>query len=366
MSDIHPKKLLILYILDILQKYTDEEHTLSQKEIQDILKKEYEMPVDRKAEKRNLLNLIEKGRDIQYREVPRKEKFRKKDSSSDEDTKDFADKESSEDNLLWTDFYLKQKFTNEELRLLIDSLLFSKHIPYSQAKDLITKLESLSNIYFKSRSQYIYPLPVDRTDNRQVFYNIGILDEAIRKKKKVSFEYVEYHTDKKMHLKKRKDGSVREYIVTPYQMAAQEGKYYLICNYNKYDDISNYRIDRIRNIQILEEKGKPFETLKWSGHQPMNLNEYMKEHVYMYSSENAFVKFRIIKAMISDMIDLFGKDMTFSEETDTHVSVSVHVNERAAEQFAKNYAPDVVILQPKRLRDKLRDDLKKSWEAYED
>ena len=25
MSDIHPKKLLILYILDILQKYTDEE-----------------------------------------------------------------------------------------------------------------------------------------------------------------------------------------------------------------------------------------------------------------------------------------------------------------------------------------------------
>ena len=33
MSDVHPKKLLILYILDILQKYTDEEHTLSQKEI---------------------------------------------------------------------------------------------------------------------------------------------------------------------------------------------------------------------------------------------------------------------------------------------------------------------------------------------
>ena len=366
MSDVRPKKLLILYILDILQKYTDEGHRLSQKEIQDILKKEYEMPVDRKAVKRNLLNLIEYGSDIEYREVPRKEIFRKKDSASDEDAADFIERESSEDNLLWTDFYLKQKFTNEELRLLIDSLLFSKHIPYSQAKDLITKLESLSNIYFKSRSQYIYPLPVDRTDNKQVFYNIGILDEAIRKKKKVLFEYTEYHTDKKMHLKKREDGSVREYIVTPYQMAAQEGKYYLICNYDKYDDISNYRVDRIRNIQILEEKGKAFETLKWSGHQPMNLNEYMKEHVYMYSSENAFVKFRIVKAMISDVIDLFGKGVNFSEETDTHVLVSVHVNERAAEQFAKNYAPDVVILQPKRLRDKLRDDLKKSWEAYED
>ena len=366
MSDIHPKKLLILYILDILQKYTDEEHRLSQKEIQDILIKEYEMPVDRKAIKRNLLNLIEYGSGIEYREVSRKEIFRKKSVVSDEDSLDLEDKGIPEDDLLWTDFYLKQKFTNEELRLLIDSLLFSKHIPYSQAKKLITKLESLSNIYFKSRSQYIYPLPVDRTDNKQVFYNISILDEAIRKKQKVLFEYAEYHTDKKIHLKKREDGSVREYVVTPYQMAVQEGKYYLICNYDKYDDISNYRVDRIRNIQVLEEKGKPFETLKWSGHQPMNLNEYMKEHVYMYSSENAFVKFRIVKAMISDVIDLFGKGVNFSEETDTHVSVSVHLNERAAEQFAKNYAPDVVILQPKRLRDKLRDDLKKSWEAYED
>lgn len=353
MSDIHPKKLVILYILDILQKYTDEEHRLSQKEIQNILKREYEMTVDRKAVKRNLLNLIEYGSNIEYREVSRKDIFRKKDSVSYKGTSDFANQEISEDDLLWTDFYLKQKFTNEELRLLIDSLLFSKHIPYSQAKELIKKLESLSNIYFKSCSQYIYPLPVERTDNKQVFYNIAILDDAIRKKKKVLFEYAEYHTDKKMHLKKREDGSVREYIITPYQMAVQEGKYYLICNYDKYDDISNYRVDRIRNIQILEEKGKPFETLKWSGHQPMNLNEYMKEHVYMYSSENAFVKFRIVKAMISDVIDLFGKGVNFSEETDTHVSVSVHVNERAAEQFAKNYAPDVVILQPKRLRDNI-------------
>ena len=366
MGDVHSKKLLILYILDILQKYTDEEHRLSQKEIQDILQKEYEMTVDRKAVKRNLLNLIEYGSDIEYREVSRKEIFRKRDSASAGDTVGFAEKRILEDNLLWTDFYLKQKFTNEELRLLVDSLLFSRHVPYRQVKELITKLESLSNIYFKSRSQYIYPLSVDRTDNKQVFYNINILDEAIRKKKKVIFEYAEYHTDKKMHLKKREDGSIREYIVTPYQMAAQEGKYYLICNYDKYDDISNYRIDRIRNIQILEEKGKPFEILKWSGYQPMNLNEYMKEHVYMYSSKSAFVKFRIVKAMISDVIDLFGKDVKFSEETDTHVSVSAHINERAAEQFAKNYAPDVMILQPKRLREKLRDDLKRSWEAYED
>ena len=52
-----PKKLMILNILDILRKYTDEDHRLSQKEIADILKSEYQMPADRKAVRRNLLNL---------------------------------------------------------------------------------------------------------------------------------------------------------------------------------------------------------------------------------------------------------------------------------------------------------------------
>lgn len=44
-----PKKLLILNILEILKQYTDEAHRLSQKEIADILKNEYMMPVERKT-----------------------------------------------------------------------------------------------------------------------------------------------------------------------------------------------------------------------------------------------------------------------------------------------------------------------------
>src|SRR5699024_10357029 len=86
-----------------------------------------------------------------------------------------------EENELWSDFYLKRQFTDGELRLLIDSLLFSRHIPYSQCKDLVEKLEDLSNIYFKSRVRYISTLPEDKTDNRQLFYNIEMLDEAISK-----------------------------------------------------------------------------------------------------------------------------------------------------------------------------------------
>lgn len=38
-----PKKLLMMNILDILKKYTDENHRLSQKEIISILQEEYDM-----------------------------------------------------------------------------------------------------------------------------------------------------------------------------------------------------------------------------------------------------------------------------------------------------------------------------------
>ena len=358
-----PKKLLILNILDILRKYTDEDHRLSQKEIAEILKNEYDMKADRKAIRRNLLNLMDCGYEIEYSETIRNVPVKDKKTGAvlrDKDTGEPV----MEENELWSDFYLKRQFTDGELRLLIDSLLFSRHIPYSQCKDLVEKLEDLSNIYFKSRVRYISTLPEDKTDNRQLFYNIEMLDEAISKNRKVSFRYVEYQTDKKLHEKRRPDGSIREYVITPYQMAAREGKYYLICNYDKYDDVSNYRLDRIRDIRILDEPGKPFSELKWSGNRKLDLAEYMKEHVYMYSSENVHVKFRIVKPMITDVIDMFGKEVVFSDEDETHVTVAVKTNERAMEQFAKNFAPDVEVLQPESLRQRVKEELERAVEVY--
>ena len=66
-----PKKLLILNILDILRKYSDADHRLSQKDIADILKRDYDMTVDRKAVRRNLLSLMECGYEIEYSETVR-------------------------------------------------------------------------------------------------------------------------------------------------------------------------------------------------------------------------------------------------------------------------------------------------------
>lgn len=343
------KKLLILNILDILRKYTDEDHRLSQREIEEILLNEYGMKADRKAVKRNLMNLIEFGYELEYSESIRMVPNPKTGEL--------------EESAVLSDFYLNREFTDGELRLLIDSLLFSKHIPYSQCKELVEKLEGLSNTYFRSRVKHIARMPNDQADNKQIFLNVEILDEAISKKRKVAFKYLEYGTDKKQHPRKRSDGS-EIYVVSPYQMAAKEGKYYLICNFDKYDDVSNYRIDRMCDIELLEESVKPFESLQGADGKPLNLSDYMKKHVYMYASDNCRAKLRINRAMISDVIDMFGKDVSFSDEDEMDVTVSVDANEMSIAQFAQSYAPDVVLLEPKQLADKVKNSLLEAVGKY--
>ncbi len=344
------KKLLIMNILDILRKYTDTDHRLSQREIVDILRREYDMKADRKAVRRNLLDLIDFGYEIEYSESLRMMPNPKTGEM--------------EETYILSDFYLLRDFTDAELRLLIDSLLFSRHIPYNQCKELVEKLEGLSNQYFKAHVRYIHTMPETLPQNPGLFLTIELLDEAITQRKKVSFTYLEYGTDKKQHPRLRPDGTAREYVVSPYQMAAKEGKYYLICNYDRYNDISNYRIDRIAEVKILEEPVKPFETLTGADGQRLDLAKYMAEHIYMYSSANTKVKFRISKDWISDIIDMFGMDVRFSDETAEHVTVTARVNELAMKQFAKSFAPDVMVLEPERLREEIRDDILQTAQVF--
>ncbi|MBQ3264912.1 MAG: WYL domain-containing protein [Ruminococcus sp.] len=345
-----PKKLAIMNILDILKRYTDENHRLSQREIQDILQREYDMKIDRKAVKRNLMNLIEFGYDINYSECRRKSR----------------DKNGSEqENVILTGFYLEREFTDSELRLLIDSVLFSNHIPYQQDRELVEKLSALSNVYFRSRVKHITRMPEDKTDNKQLFYNVELLDEAIDAGRKVRFRYLEYRSDKRLHERCHRDGSVRDYIINPYQLVAKEGKYYLICNNDKYDNVSNYRVDRMADMEILPDPVKPFKALRGSDGKPLDLNAYMEKHIYMFSGENTRVVFRAQKNVLSDIIDVFGKDVRFSDETDTHITVTADVNEPAMEQFAKTYTPFVEIIKPAALREKMIYNLSVGLEKYQ-
>ena len=60
------KKIIILYILQILRKYTDADHTMTQQQIAEKLRSEYGLEVNRSTVKRNISDLLEAGYDIQY------------------------------------------------------------------------------------------------------------------------------------------------------------------------------------------------------------------------------------------------------------------------------------------------------------
>ena len=328
-----PKKMLIINILEILKRYSDEEHRLSQKDIIKILESEYSMKADRKAIKRNLMNLIEFGYDIGYKETVRKN--------------------NGMEEIIYSDWFLIRDFTDAELRLLIDSLLFSKHIPYSQCKDLIDKLKSLSSAYFDAKVKHIRNLPENMPTNKQLFLTIEILDEAISKNRQVSFYYNEYGIDKKLHPRMSNEGEIREYIINPYQIVATNGRYYLICNYDDYDNVSNYRLDKITNIRLLESPAKPMKRVVGL-EKGLNLPKHMAENIYMFAGESISVKIRAQRYLVGQIIDWFGRDVKFSNDEGETVDVRVNVSEQAMIYWALQYGQHAEVVEPPALREKVR------------
>ena len=344
-----PKKLLIINILDILRKYTDEEHRLSQKDILDKLRDEYQMNVDRKAVKRNLMNLIDFGYNIEYSEAIRM-------------IPNPRTGEMEESSIL-SDFYLVRDFTDSELRLLIDSLLFSKHIPYSQCRELIEKLEGLSNKYFRSHVSHIRTMPDNAPQGKQLFYTIEVLDEAISKGRQVSLIYSRYGIDKKLHPTLDENGKPKRQIINPYQMAATNGRYYLICNNDKYDNAANYRLDKIREIQLLDTPRKPMKKVQGLEN-GLDLPKHMAEHVYMFSGESAPVRMRVKKYIVGEVIDWFGKDVEFYDEGKDDVCVRVMVNLNAMRRWALQYALHAEVIAPEELVKQVREDVREAGVKY--
>ena len=347
-----PKKMMNMYILDILKRNTDIDHAITQKEIQQRLETEYDMVVDRKAVKANLEDFINDGTYDIYCET----KTRLMPNAK------TGELEKSE---VCTGFYYESKFTDSELRLLIDSVLFSKSIPTHNKSAIIENLKSLSNKYFKFNVGHIkYFESADREINKNLFLTIEMLNEAIDKGLQVKFHYNEYGADKKLHNRLDDNGEPREYIINPYQIVAANGRYYLICNYEKYDDLANYRLDRITDIELLETPRKPKN--KVQGLVGLNIAQYMNEHIYMFTGKSVRAKFEAPKYLISDILDYFKADVIFKELDEKNVIATVKANETDLRLWARQYAGQIKITEPTELAQACKQDLLDAIKLYED
>jgi predicted DNA-binding transcriptional regulator YafY len=333
------KKITILAILEVLNKYSDAEHTLSGKDIVGILERDYGLKVDRKTVKRNLMDLLDLDYEIEFSETPKRNPM-------------------GEEEYITSDWYILHKFDNSELRLLIDSVLSSKNIPPRQCKELVRKLTELTSTYFKSNVKHIENIPMNQPKNPDLFYTIEILNEAITKKRKVSFNYLRYEEDKKPHPRTAADGEPTLYVYNPYQMVTANGRYYLVGNHDKYDDIANVRIDRIVNIRMLSAPAKPKSKVKGLEF-GLDLPKHMAEHVYMYSGDSVHVKFKAPLSMLDATVDWFGLDFDVKRGGKLHGSdedaceITVRVNADAMFYWALQYGNVIEVLSPKNLRDKL-------------
>ena len=322
------KKLLILLILDVLQRNSDEDHHLTQQEILRILEAEYGVICDRRSVKANVLDLVDLGYDI-----------------------------NMDDGY----YIASREFEDVELRMLIDSVLFSRHISQIQGKRLIEKLEKLSSKYFRAKVSNVRVLPdLNRTENKQVMIVLDTLNDAIDQGKKVRFMYNSYGTDFKLHPRKKE-----KYLVNPYQMVANNGRDYLIGNMDKYDDLNHYRIDRITDIEMTEETVKSLKKVEGLEN-GLNLPKHMAEHIYMFCGESVLVQMKTSTNMMDDLIDWFGKDFRIIDEgrDGGEMTISLKCNYNAMFYWALQYGAYVEILSPKELRDELAETIAKMNDKY--
>ena len=342
------KKSIILYVLQILQKYTDALHPMTQQQIMEKLWNDYGISVNRATVKRNISELMEAGYDIRYRETTRAYR---------------TPRGEMEESSIYTDLYYEHDFAEAELHMLIDGLLFSRSVPYTQRRQLIDRLGKLSSIHFNQRMNHVRCMSADSPQNPELFHTIDILDEAITAGKQVRITYNFYGTDLKLHPSRNPEGKIRRQTLNPYQMVASEGRYYLICNYDHYDTVSNYRIDRITDIELLDSPVRPMKEVRGL-EEGLRLQEYVYQNLNMFSGDAEEVEFEIPQSNVSLVIDFFGKHVCFSEGDEGKIHCTLTVSREAMRRWAAQYAGIVKVLKPLNLVEEIREEIQKEAEMY--
>ena len=178
------KKSAILLGLKGLEEYTDEEHYLTQQEIADKIYQDYDIELERKSVGSSLSMLEELDYDI--------------------------DKGPKGGFAL-----LSRTFDQTEASYLIDAIFSSRSIDGRQAKKIADQVSSCFSKYQRKDYSYIYKSSeINRTDNKQVLYNISVIHEAMKQGKRVGFQYLAYDAEGNQTV--RRDGY--EFIVSPYYL----------------------------------------------------------------------------------------------------------------------------------------------------
>ena len=213
---------------------------------------------------------------------------------------------------------LERQFDLPEIKLIIDAIQSSKSIPESMTRTIIKKMESLCSEH-QARELHRDVIVSGRvkTLNEGTRNNIDYIHTAISEDKQITFKYFDYDTSLKKKYRKR--GA--KYTISPYALVYSDENYYLLAYDKAYKEIRPYRVDRMEGVNIVAEsvrEGKEaFDTI--------DMRKFQKYTFGMFSGNVKEVTMVFTNNMMNAVVDRFGQDIFVHKEDDYHFRVSVEV-----------------------------------------
>ena len=279
------QKLKIFYILDYLQKNSHQEHPVRAAELQDMLSQQHNIACERKTIYSDIAALQDYGVDIVS--LPGK----------------------------GGGYYIASRnFELPELKLLIDAVLSSKFLTEKKSRELIEKLCSQCSVYdARLMRRDVLVSGRVKSMNETIYYNVDAIQDAIAENRQIRFRYFDFDLNRE---RKYRD---REYLASPYGLCQDNENCYLLAHSPRHGATS-YRVDRMSDIQILEEPRIPCPELTGKA-----LNQYANRLFQMYSGETADVKLRFHRSLVNVGIDRFGRDILLIPDGEEHFVFTVNV-----------------------------------------
>lgn len=214
-------KLKMLYVKQILENETDEEHGLSMTQLLNRLH-DLDIPAERKGVYRDIQTLRDFGVDIQsYQRNP----------------VEYA--------------IVKRDFTLSELMLLVDAVESCKFLTARQSKALTTNLKLLASDYQRALLDRRIHVPGRIRSKRDgVFERIDVLHEAMRTRRQVEFMYYKFALDGSRNA----THGGRPHVVTPVGITFSDGFYYLTAWNDDHDAMTEFRVDRMDHLRVSDKR----------------------------------------------------------------------------------------------------------------
>ncbi len=268
------QKLKLYYLSRIMQERTDDEHALTLVEIQRELEA-YDVTADRKSLYDDMEALRVLGIDIIGERRGREYFYR----------------------------VGKKQFDIAELKLLVDAIQSSKFITERKSGELIKKLTSLASDYeAQQMKRQVVVQGRIKTMNESIYYIVDDIHNAISNNKRISFEYMQWNLQKEMEPKRD-----TRYDVSPWALTWDDENYYLIAYDAEAEKIKHYRVDKIRNIKIMEAKREGRELFR-----DFDMAAYGRRSFGMFGGEPVKVRLRFKNELVGVILDRFGKEIFIS------------------------------------------------------